>query len=107
MSFISVHSSALLIFCRNAIASVFQGRGVSAASTSLSASSLKQDSRRHSIQKLNSFSAVAASSGVKKSSVCLQTKFQLVSVLCTYLVISQFPNLPPYILCVQHCQSSL
>lgn len=44
----------------------------------LSASSLKQDARRQSLQKLSSFTAAAASAGVKKSSVCLQTKFQLV-----------------------------
>lgn len=63
---------------RNYIASVFQGRGVAAAITMLSASSLKQDARRQSLQKLSNFTAVAASAGVKKSSVCLQTKFQLV-----------------------------
>jgi myosin-18 len=62
---------------RNYIASVFQGRGVAAATTSLSASSLKHDSRRQSLQKLGSLSAVVSSTGVKKSSVCLQTKYQL------------------------------
>ena len=63
---------------------------MAAAITMLSASSLKQDARRQSLQKLSNFTAVAASAGVKKSSVCLQTKFQLVR--CSASVVQCVPQ---------------
>ena len=68
---------------------------MAAAATSLSASSLKHDSRRQSIQKMGSLSAVVTSTGVKKSSVVLQTKFQLVSM--HMYVGSHFWYTPTYI----------
>ena len=56
------------------IKSVFQGKGVAGSSTTLSASTLLIDSSRN----IRNSMVTPATSGAKRSSVCLQTKFQLV-----------------------------
>ena len=85
-----MHNSSnlgLLSFPRRpGIASIFQGRGVAASATTLGSSQLKADthctlSRTTSTQP-SGMHFQGGSPGVKKSSVCLQTKFQ---VVCIYM----------------------
>jgi len=71
----SIHAVTLsCVLCSSSVASIFQGRGVAGSSTSLSASSLLIDTSRS----IKGSAVSPAASGTKRSSVCLQTKFQLV-----------------------------
>ena len=69
---------------RPSVACIFQGRGVAASATSLGTSRLKADAHRSlSRSSSNSSSGTlhfpGSTSGIKKSSICLQTKFRVVS----------------------------
>ena len=76
---------------RPGIASVFQGRGVAASATTLGSSQLKADTHR-TLSRTTSTqpTGVHGSPGVKKSSVCLQTKFQVVCA-CSCLCVLSLP----------------
>lgn len=69
---------------RPGIASIFQGRGVAASATSLGTSQLKADTQRSlsrsGASQGSGMSFTSPSSGIKKSSLCLQTKFKVVRV---------------------------
>lgn len=70
-----------LVF-RPSIVAIFQGRGVAASATS---SQLKADAHRSvshsgSNHQSGGMSFTSPSSGIKKSSLCLQTKFKIVSM---------------------------
>lgn len=71
----------LCVICSSSVASIFQGRGVAGSSTTLSASSLLIDTSRS----IKGSAVSPAASGTKRSSVCLQTKFQLVSFIAHIL----------------------
>lgn len=65
---------------------IFQGRGVAASATTLGTSQLKADAHRSLTRSGSSQSSgksfTSPSSGIKKSSICLQTKFKIVSGTC-------------------------
>jgi myosin-18 len=69
---------------KECIGSIFQGRGVAASATNISTSALKVDAAHSSLSRTRSGQATnyaSPGSGIKKSSICLQTKFQLDSLI--------------------------
>lgn len=87
VSVVCVHASNTrgVHLCRPCIAALFQGRGIAGAATALSASTLKASNSHSTLtrgQSLQSSSNLfgSPSSSVKRPSLCLQVKFQLVRV---------------------------
>ncbi len=71
---------------RPSVACIFQGRGVAASATTLGTSQLKADAHRSLTRSSSNSSSgtlhfPGSNAGIKKSSVCLQTKFKIVSFM--------------------------